>query len=647
VKFTEAMLREFVDSPLSAQEIGDALTMTGFELEEIHNTGGATVFDIAIMANRGDAASVLGMARELIAKHPASKPTQSMAELVSWDDPEGLAAGTISIEADGCTRYSAMIFEDVGNTPSPEWLQECLTALGQRPISFLVDLTNYVMLMTGQPLHAFDLDKLPGELIEVRSAMPEEKLVTLDGVERALAMGDVVITDGHRPIALAGVMGGLDTEVGPATTRCLLESAHFDNQAVRATRTRLGMHTEASYRFERWVDPHGTFRAMSLFARLLGTEPRAQFDLWPHRLPDLHVSVRPVRASLLLGCEVAASECSDYLERLGFSPEPEGDALRCSVPSWRNDVHGEEDLIEEIGRVHGYEHIRTEAPIGSTPVGGAHGGYLRTDRLLARLVRCGLVQTMSHTLRDTHPLDAEGDRVRVRTPHSPETALLRNSLLPSLAEAAMKNGGRNLGLFELGRVFAPAERVSLSVLLTGCTDGTSEADFFTMKGVVETAVGNQEWKGTSDPRFHPTRQAGVAGLGLFGQIHPLVAERCDLMPATFLAEFDLDAWLATGEHDERFRPLSRHPAVRRDIAIEVPKSVPYRDIEAKVVQAGGHDLEAHWLFDVYEGPGVSEGAQSLAIALLFRKDGNFTDEEANRARDGIVEALQGLGARLR
>lgn len=211
----------------------------------------------------------------------------------------------------------------------------------------------------------------------------------------------------------------------------------------------------------------------------------------------------------------------------------------------------------------------------------------------------------------------------------------------------MKNGGRNLGLFELGRVFAPAERVSLSVLLTGCTDGTSEADFFTMKGVVETALGNQEWTGTSDPRFHPTRQAGVAGLGLFGQIHPLVAERCDLMPATFLAEFDLDAWLATGEHDERFRPLSRHPAVRRDIAIEVPKSVPFRDIEAKVVQAGGHDLEAHWLFDVYEGPGVSEGAQSLAIALLFRKDGNFTDEEANRARDGIVEALQGLGARLR
>lgn len=648
------MLREFVDSPLSAQEIGDTLTMAGFELEEITEAGGEKVLDVGVMANRGDAASVLGMARELIAKHPASRPTDLMAALVGWNDPDGLGAGQISIETDGCTRYSAAVFEGVTNGPSPQWLQDTLQALGQRPISLLVDLTNLVMLQTGQPLHAFDLDKLPGERIVVREARAGERLVTLDGVERTLEPGDVVITQGELPIAIAGVMGGLDTEVGPGTTRCLLESAHFSNTSVRATRTRLGMHTEASYRFERWVDPEGAVRAIQRFADLLGTPPLRIYDVRRSKLPSVTVSVRPARATALLGCQVAPSQCLDHLERLGFAPRQEDGSIVCTVPSWRNDIAHEEDLVEEIGRMHGYEHIGTEAPIGSTPVGGAHGAELRIDRLVARLVGCGLVQTMSHTLRDHHALDRGGDRVRVRTPHSPETALLRNSLLPCLAEAATRNGGRDLALFEVGRVFGPEERRSAAILVTGRpgsggwgpSPGT-EAGFFTMKGIVEAAFGPMEWSPGDDPRLHPTRQASAPGIGVYGQIHPLVAAECDLPPGTLLAEFDLDAWVQTTTADVHFKPLHRHPGVRRDIAIEVDRNVPYKAIEETVTSAGGEHLESHWLFDVYEGKGVAEGARSLAIALVFRKPGNFTDEEANQARDVVVEALRALGARLR
>ncbi|MGE0002451.1 MAG: phenylalanine--tRNA ligase subunit beta [Fimbriimonadaceae bacterium] len=647
MKFTEAMIRELVDSPLSPQEIGDTLTMAGLELESIAEEGGAIVFDVGVMANRGDAASVLGMARELVAKHPASMPRAAMDALTGWSDLKPLGAGEIKITTERCTRYSAMVFEGVTNGPSPQWLQECLTALGQRPISILVDLTNYVMLVTGQPMHAFDLDKLPGPRIVVRNAANGEKLETLDGIERELVPDDVVITDGTRPIALAGIMGGRATEVGPDTTRCLLESAHFDNQSVRATRTRLGMHTEASYRFERWVDPCGTVRAMDLFARLLEATPSETWDSWSAPPRVTIVSVRPSRAARLLGCQVSPEDCLQYLERLGFKPQAKEESVHCTVPSWRNDIALEEDLVEEIGRMHGYEHIGTEPPIGSTPVGGAHGSYLRLDRLRARLIGCSLVQTMSHTLRDTHPLDSQGERVRVRTPHSPETALLRNSLLPCLAEAAARNGGRDLALFEVGRTFSPNEHASLAILMTGRAAGAQEADFFALKGVVEAAIGKLEWSQGADPRLHPTRQAEASGIGVFGQVHPLVAAQCDLAPSTVLAEFDLDAWLKTTGADIHFRPLYRHPAVRRDIAIEVSKQVAYREIEAAISASGGGDLESYWLFDVYEGKGVAEGARSLAIALVFRKDGNLTDEEANRARDVIVGALQGLGARLR
>jgi phenylalanyl-tRNA synthetase beta chain len=656
------MFRDLVETPLSAEGIGELLTMAGFELEAIETVEGEPVLDVNVMSNRGDAASVLGLAREVLAKHPGSRATPLMERLLAGyalgdeQAPDAGQVASVRVETPQCSRYVARVFESVENGPSPGWVQERIRRVGLRPISLLVDLTNLVMLETGQPLHAFDLDRL-GPRVVVREATEGEAMETLDGVRREFAAGDVLITDGDRPVAVAGVMGGLDTEVHEGTTRCLLESAHFSNTVVRATRKRLGMHTDASYRFERWVDPEGAVRAVNRFADLLGaTTVPGIVDVRADRPPRGRVALRFDRCRRLLGADVTDEQCGRYLQALGFCPEPIEGGLTCLSPSWRNDVEREEDLIEEVGRVHGYEHIRTEAPVGSTPLGGVHGRYARIDRLRQRLVRAGLAEMLSHTLRDLHPLDALGERVRVRTPHSPETALLRNSILPSLADAARRNVGRELRLFEVGRVFLGGEeRVELGLLLgPGGVEGAwgsppqHKADLFYAKSVVAHALGPLEWRLPTDPdpRLHPGRQAACQ-YGTVGEVHPRAARACGLDPGTLLASIRLDEWADTEPVEAPFRPLRRQPPVRRDIAVELPASVPYALLERAVVGAGGDLLEHHWLFDVYHGPGVEEGHRSLGLALVFRGDHTLTDEEANQARNRVVEALLPLGARLR
>lgn len=267
MKLTESMLREFVTTPLSCEEIGDLLTMTGFELEEIFEAEGEKVLDINITANRGDGASVLGLSRELLAKDPQAQPTELYRRFVEGcpvgDESTPLAGFRVLVETPDCGRFTGRIFEGVTNGDSPDWLQKRLRQIGQRPISLLVDLTNLVMMETGQPMHAYDLDLLASRTILVRPARRGEKVTTLDGVERNLEPWMMMICDEKKPIGVAGVMGGADTEVSAGTTRCFLESAHFDHRSVRKTRKALGMHTEASYRFERFVDPEGPVRAMN------------------------------------------------------------------------------------------------------------------------------------------------------------------------------------------------------------------------------------------------------------------------------------------------------------------------------------------------------------------------------------------------
>ncbi len=672
MKLTESMIRDLVTTSKSAEEIADLLTMTGFELEEITVVEGEKVLDINVMANRGDGASSIGLAREILAKDVGSTPTELTQKLqagnVAGDEGNEAVSrlAKVAIETEYCTRYACRVFEGLTNGPSPDWVQERLRKIGQRPISLLVDLTNYVMFETGQPLHAFDLDRIKGSQIIVRSAHDGEPMTTLDGKEHKLKSGQMMICDAERPVAVAGVMGGSDTEVSHSTTRCLLESAHFDHRSVRKTRKELGLQTDASYRFERYCDPEGVVRALNRFADLLraagGPDPvPGVIDCYPVKPVRDTVTVRRERVCHLLGMDVSSDEIERYLKLLGNRLERSGDTFRVTPPTWRIDLVREDDYVEEVGRVHGYEKIPEAAPIGSTPVGGAHGLEAMADRVREEALRCGFSQMWSHSLRELHPLDRRTGRVQVRSAPSPEIANLRNSLLPCLSDAALRNGGKDLHIYETGKVFeAGRESLQLALLSTGSLDGlhwnqssSERADFFSMKGTVEALaraasacveVGPLQ---PVDPRFHPTRQAAIGDVGVFGQIHPAIAEETGLPQETFLAEIDLDDLYKKRSESLHFRAVHRHPAARRDIAVVLDKTVLYRDVERAIQSACGDALERQWLFDVYEGKGIEPGHHSLAIALQFRKAGNFTDEEANQVRDAVVAALAELGARLR
>lgn len=667
------MLRAFVNTSLSSDEIGDLLTMAGFELEGIEND----VLDIKVMANRGDGLSALGLAREILAKEPSAEPTGLYEQANKLHTAMAEAGSHIELQSSNCTRYACAIYLEAQNGQSPAWLQEVLTAAGQRPISLLVDLTNYVMLELGQPLHAFDLDKLEDERIVVRQAENGETLTTLNGQKHELKPNHLVICDGIRPVAIAGVMGGLDTEVGPQTKRVLLESAHFDASSVRKTRKELGLNTDASYRFERSVDPNGVVRALlrfdELYREITGAKGASQIeDVYPTKSASRSLSLRPERARMIWSMDISDVEMEGYLTRLGFKVNT-GSSFTVDPPSWRPDIMLEEDLIEEIGRVHGYEKIPDLMPSGTTVRGGTFGLYAVIDTAKKTMLRCGLDQMISHTLRDASILDFNPERrVIVRNPHSPEMQYLRSSLLPGLSDAAMKNGARNLRLFEIGKVFVKGdyevdESPELSILISGSMQDTHfaqgnppQADFWTLKGILQE-LGHLvhddisfELPRLPDHRFHPTRQAGVmvdAGrlwVGTMGQIHPDYAEQLGLPEETYMAEIDLLVFFQNPDAELEVKPISRYPAIKRDIAFVINKSVPYADVERAISEASGSVLEKQALFDIYEGQGIAPGMHSLAVSIQLRKmDSNFTDEEANVIRDKIIEAIEELGGILR
>ncbi len=716
MKFAYSMLLEYVSTSLSAEEAGELLTMAGFEVEGIEEVEGEPVLDVKVVSNRGDGLSVLGLAREVIAKAKDAEPTALYSRLATGisdlsptaptaPDKPGLGSMTnqmgrgedsgthpqslVAIETPDCTRYACRVFRGVPSQASPDWLQKRIRQAGWRPIGLVVDLTNYVMLELGQPLHAFDMDKLRGgwgersgtsSAIVVRKARPGEKLTTLDGGEHELNPNQMMICDAERPVAAAGIMGGAETEFSDKTTNLLLESAHFESASVRRTRKEMGLSTEASYRFERSVDPEGVVRALDRFAELLALFDGGKSlvsglaDVYPAPPEPRTMTLRMSRCDRLLGVAVNPIEARLSLEDLGFLVDGDGEPFAVTAPSWRPDVVREDDLIEEVGRVHGYDKIPEVLPQGSTAQGGVFGSTAFVDQMREGMLRAGYTQCISHTLRDRHPLDfTEGWRVTVKNPHSPEMAYLRDSVLPNLADAARRNGARDVHLFEIGRVFVRGDRQidesrELGILSVGALEpphwakpGPPEADFYSLKGAVEAACRHAgvpvvfDLPRDPDRRFHPTRQAGVLvdegklWVGTVGQIHPDVAAASDLPESTVLAELDLEV-LATeaGLHDVRLGQISRNPSVRRDIAVLVSKSVSYASLEGAIRDACGEVLERVWAFDVFEGKILPEGTHSVAIAMQLRKLGeNFTDDEAYQVRVRAVAALGSLGATQR
>jgi phenylalanyl-tRNA synthetase beta chain len=642
-------------------------TPVGVDFKEAFGLDDA-VLDVEVKSNRPDLLSVVGVAREASAATgvPFVPPDATVIET----DEKGADAATVDVlDLERCPRYLAKVIRGVSVNASPVRVQARLTAMGMRPLSNVVDATNYVMLEMGQPLHPFDLALLEGTAVVVRRAVDGERLVTLDDVERVLSDEDLLIADRTKGIAIAGIFGSAAAEVSLNTSDVLLESAHFQPQGVLRTARRLGLRTEASIRFERGTDPEAVDRAADRAARLIvewagGKVLAGSIDVGgpPERL---RVAMRPSRASRVLGYDVTTQEAADALGRLGMDVAARDGSVEVEVPSYRWDLHIEEDLIEEVARVHGYGRVPETMP-AVRQAGGLPDSYALRRRVREALARAGLREAWNYSFASATDLTLmghdEAHAVRVANPLTSDQEFMRTSLLPGLVRAVVHNTSRRVtgaALFEVGRVFGPGEPVEererIGLILAGITSSghpgeSRQMDFFDAKGAMESLLASfavADWSlGEAPPEpFHPGRAAlvlfGGEPAGVVGELHPRVAEAMDLPARTSVAELDLAAVSDHAAATFAVREIPRFPPVHRDLAFVVDQDVPAGDLAEALRQAGGELVDAVVLFDVFAGDPIPAGKKNLAFSVDFRApDRTLTDEEAERAVAAIVERLR-------
>ncbi|HUZ83787.1 MAG TPA: phenylalanine--tRNA ligase subunit beta, partial [Gaiellales bacterium] len=626
-----------------------------------------TVIELEVTPNRPDCLNVYGVARELSAVFDR--------DLAAWPGREPAAEGEGSVEnfvsaridaPELCSRWAGRVFTDVRVGPSPAWLKARLAAAGMRPICNVVDITNYVMLAVGEPTHAFDLDRLEGGRIIVRRAADGERIVTLDGQERTLDSGMLVIADAEKPSAVAGLMGSRWSEVTDATTTVLVECANFDAHATQTASVRLKLRTEGSGRWEKGIDPHLVPHALALVSQLMVELCGARMvpgtiDLHGD-LPDRPtVPLRMERLNGLIGVSYPPEEVDRILSRLGFEQAPGG----WRAPSWRaTEVTQEADLIEEVSRIAGLERVPAELP----PRAGAVGRLTREQRLVRRVVETligtGSSEAVTPTLIDPGSLAVlglgDGDRraapVALENPMGSDLSAMRTMIFPGLVTVAARNlaaGSGTVELFEIGNVFLPSsdplphQPASLCVLQAG-----PAASFGRVKGVVEVLYralhAPLEVAAAGEPFLHPAAAAAIPG-GFLGQLHPLTARALGVEDPVVVAEFELAVLLAAVPEVIAFRDVIAFPPVRQDIAVAVAEQVAAGQVTEIAREAGGPHLARVEVFDVYRGAQVGAGRKSLALHLVFRApDRTLTDADADAARGRIVAALEArLGAELR
>ena len=659
----------------------------GTELAEALGLDDA-VIEFEIYPNRPDCLSVIGVAREVAALTGGTvrEPDRTVKE----EEVASAELAAVEVHApDLCPRYIARVVEGVRVGPSPAWMQQRLRAAGMRPINNVVDVTNFVMLELGQPLHAFDRARLAGSRIVVRRARRGETMRTLDGVLREFTEDDLLICDAEKPVAVAGVMGGEETEVSAATTSVLLESATFDPTSVRKTARRLGMRTEASHRFEKGLHPVlaelAIDRAAHLLAQLAGGRVAAgRIDVAQPMEEPVILSIRPERVNELLGTRLAAAEMARLLRSLHFDVTlaEDGSLMQVRVPWFRRDVRQECDIVEEIARLYGYDRIEATLPKGASLQGGLAWPLDEIERVRARLVAAGLRESITYSFISPKSFDRLGlpadDELRraipLRNPLSEEQSVMRTTLMGSLLEAASLNErrhGEDVRLFELAKVYVadslpltslPEERWTLGIVLSGAATtsvwgAARPVDFFDLKGAVEAVAEtlriDVSFEPARHPALHPGRTAQVLvdgeAVGILGEVHPVVARAHSLRRRTYLAEIALERLLKAPRRPRRHRALPRFPAVARDLALLVPMDVPARRVEEVLVAAAGEHLRSLELFDVYQGQQVPEGMRSIAYTLTFQADDRtLTDEEINAAQERVAARLkEELGVEVR
>lgn len=628
------------------------------------------IVEFELTANRPDCQSIIGMARETA----ATLDEHLVLPVVEVDDTqgEGSIEEYLAVQVDnplGCPRYKARMMRVIKNQPSPMWMQNRLLHCGIRPINAIVDVTNYVMLETGQPLHAFDYSKLGSKTILVRNAKEKETIVTLDGNERVLSAKDLVITNGEVPVAIAGVMGGENSDIEMDTERIVIEAANFDKNYVRNTSKRLNFRTDSSSKFEKGIDPELAGLAADRAAQLLMDMGvcqliKGELDIYKGSKEQKEITVNAPWVNQFVGIDLDIEDMASYLEKLDLIVDVDGEDLLIKVPSFRQDLEIKEDIAEEIARLYGYNNIPNSIISGTATEGGRTKKQNYELSLKKLLTSKNFYEILTYSFTSENKLmDLNIDQdhswmknaISLINPLGEENRLMRTTLFAGLLPVVSHNYNRNIaeGAFcETAVVYEKAEQADqlpketkkLSLGMYG------SADFFAMKGIIEvlleksriSAAGVKFVRG-ENPMFHPNRHARVLvngeEIGIFGEVHPKVVSAYDLPRRTYAAELNLELLFAQASDAIQFSELPKYPGVHRDLALLADEGIPAGDIEEVIVKNAGDLLKDVELFDVYQGEQIQAGKKSLAYALYFQaKDRTLTEPEIKEQIDAVLAA---------
>ena len=672
MKISLNWLKEFVDIPVDVHELGKKITSVGLAVESVESQGNDTIFELDVTTNRPDCLNHLGVAREVgaIFGTRIRKPQFSLRESKQKTACEFIAS---IADPDLCGRYCARVISGVKIAPSPDWLRQRLERVGVRSINNVTDVTNYVLMELGHPLHAFDADTLQGRQIIIRRAEIGEHLRTLDGLERTLNPSNLVIADSQRAVALAGIMGGAETEITQKTTRVFLESAYFAPQSIRKTARSLGMNTEASYRFERGADirmaQFACDRAAAMIQELAGGEIQSgMIDEYPRQSDSVRVSLRRDRIEKFLGAIVEDSIVDGIFERLEFKFAKSPAGWNVEVPSHRVDVSVEQDLLEEIARLYGYDRFP-----GTLPAWRGYGAFLPSEtgerRIRDLLSNSGYSEITTYSFSDEETerrFRPNIEPIRFQNPMSEDASILRTSLVPGILKSFhwnLNRGIHDLQFYELSKVYSKSGE-NRALILGACGalrehtvhESTHDFGFFDLKGDVESIL---EGFGADaelaqlntdgiPPYYHPGRSARFGDLAVFGEIHPEQLEALKIRQRVVVAEIRVESLLSrTSKYSVQAVP--RFPAIRRDFSLLLDKGTQYAAVQRMIADVGIPELSRIEPFDRMESGQFSNSKYSLSLSVIYQStDRTLTDTEVEGFDRRILDVLeQRLGAQLR
>ena len=675
MKYSWSWLSTFVEIDIEPEELASRLSMIGLEVESVRSTGDDYIFDIDVTTNRGDCLSMLGLSREIAALLGKMITIPPMTYAETENRTSDLVQ--VKVEApDLCPRYCGKVVKGAKIASSPQWLVERLLAVGLRPINSVVDITNFVLAELGHPLHAFDLGSVKGHQVVVRQAQAGEKIRTIDGVERTLDPDMLVIADQHRPIAIAGVMGGANSEIIQQTTDMFIESAYFDPMSVRRTSKKLNLSSDASFHFERGTDPQALTKAIDrtchLIQKICGGEVCSGIiDIQPQPLQPKKTWLRSSRVDSLIGVKVEKKRVEEFLTRLNFDLQRrDADSWTVTIPSYRGDVEKEIDLIEEITRFYGYDRVSSTMPLWQGEEAGSPTWVEREGLIRRIMVAAGYYEVINYSFVDNNTdrlfrTEAE-EPVRLQNPIAEQMGILRTNLLPGMISNLAWNinrGVKDIKTFEIGKVYRlvkgrkqPEERETLGIAGTGnfaehyWKGGERRFDFYDLKGIIEILFRRFGWETLSfEPTnidfYHPAGAALIRfnhrPIGHMGMLHPKICAQMEIPQEAYLAQLDLEPLLKEEALLVKFQPLPKFPAISRDISLLFDRGISFDAIARWISSLKENIISEVKIYDLYQGDNIPKDKVSISLNVQFRHpQRTLTLEEVAQAQERLINLLK-------